>query len=198
LLEVRRGESEVRDVQNIADVLVDPERALERRNHWEKTSHSLLVGAILHAREIFMGSQSRRGERAPKKAEHRSSLFTGDAGPVNQASAILDIQTPALPRLQRCLDVAGQHQSFSPGGPIISKLRPDFVAKRKPSGNVKEVTRHKTTNHDSARNVPKGLFPEQTREAAALMHPTSVALRLQNRQPDVHHPQESGAGGHGR
>lgn len=48
LMEVRRGASEVRDVQNIADVLVDPEGALERRNHWEKTSHSLLVGAILH------------------------------------------------------------------------------------------------------------------------------------------------------
>ncbi len=48
LLEVRRGSREVRDVQNIADVLVDPEGALERRNHWEKTSHSLLVGAILH------------------------------------------------------------------------------------------------------------------------------------------------------
>jgi type IV secretion system protein VirD4 len=28
--------------------LVDPEGALERRNHWEKTSHSILVGAILH------------------------------------------------------------------------------------------------------------------------------------------------------
>ena len=25
-----------------------PEGALERRNHWEKTSHALLVGAILH------------------------------------------------------------------------------------------------------------------------------------------------------
>jgi type IV secretion system protein VirD4 len=48
LLEVRRGDREVRDVQNIADILVDPEGALERRNHWEKTSHSLLVGAILH------------------------------------------------------------------------------------------------------------------------------------------------------
>lgn len=48
LLEVRRGEWEVRDVQNVADVLVDPEGSLEKRNHWEKTSHSLLVGAILH------------------------------------------------------------------------------------------------------------------------------------------------------
>src|ERR1700686_5099207 len=48
LLEVRRGEWEVRDVQNIADVLVDPEGALEKRNHWEKTSHALLVGTIFH------------------------------------------------------------------------------------------------------------------------------------------------------
>ncbi len=48
LLEVRRGDWEVRDVQNIADILVDPEGSLDKRNHWEKTSHSLLVGAILH------------------------------------------------------------------------------------------------------------------------------------------------------
>ncbi len=48
LLEVRRGANEVRDVQNVADILVDPEGALEKRNHWEKTSHALLVGAILH------------------------------------------------------------------------------------------------------------------------------------------------------
>ena len=48
LIEVRRGEWEVRDVQNVADVLVDPEGSLDKRNHWEKTSHALLVGAILH------------------------------------------------------------------------------------------------------------------------------------------------------
>lgn len=48
LLEVRKGPHEVRDVQNIADILVDPEGALERRTHWEKTSHALLVGVILH------------------------------------------------------------------------------------------------------------------------------------------------------
>ena len=48
LLEVRQGPNEVRDVQNVADILVDPEGAVEKRNHWEKTSHALLVGAILH------------------------------------------------------------------------------------------------------------------------------------------------------
>lgn len=48
LLEVRRGTHEVRDVQNIADILVDPDGARERRDHWEKTAHALLTGAILH------------------------------------------------------------------------------------------------------------------------------------------------------
>ena len=48
LLEVRKGTHEVRDVQNIADILVDPEGAKERRDHWEKTAHALLTGVILH------------------------------------------------------------------------------------------------------------------------------------------------------
>lgn len=48
LLEVRRGDNEVRDVQNIVDILVDPEGSLERRNHWDLTAHALLVGVILH------------------------------------------------------------------------------------------------------------------------------------------------------
>ena len=33
LLEIRKGDCEVRDAQNIADILVEPEGALERRNH---------------------------------------------------------------------------------------------------------------------------------------------------------------------
>jgi type IV secretion system protein VirD4 len=48
LLEVRLGAHEVRDAQNVADILVDPDGSLERRSHWDKTAHSLLVGAILH------------------------------------------------------------------------------------------------------------------------------------------------------
>jgi type IV secretion system protein VirD4 len=48
LLEVRKGAQEVRDVQNIADILVDPEGARDRRDHWDKSAHALLTGAILH------------------------------------------------------------------------------------------------------------------------------------------------------
>ncbi|MCR9078564.1 MAG: IncP-type conjugal transfer protein TraG [Hyphomonadaceae bacterium] len=48
LSEVRLDLNVVRDVQNIADILVDPEGSLERSSHWEKTAHALLVGAILH------------------------------------------------------------------------------------------------------------------------------------------------------
>ena len=47
LLEVRRGDLEVRDVQNIADMIVDPE-GKGMTDHWAKTGHSLLVGTILH------------------------------------------------------------------------------------------------------------------------------------------------------
>jgi type IV secretion system protein VirD4 len=47
LLEVRLGDLEVRDVQNIADMIVDPE-GKGMTDHWAKTGHSLLVGTILH------------------------------------------------------------------------------------------------------------------------------------------------------
>jgi type IV secretion system protein VirD4 len=48
LFEVRLGENEVKDTQMIADILVDPEGASERMDHWAKTGHALLVGSILH------------------------------------------------------------------------------------------------------------------------------------------------------
>jgi type IV secretion system protein VirD4 len=90
LLEVRRGPSEVRDVQNIADVLVDPEGSLERRSHWEKTSHSLLVGAILHvlyaeADKTLAGVTALLSDpRRPIETTLRAMMTTphlGEAGP---------------------------------------------------------------------------------------------------------------------
>ncbi len=48
LLEIRKGLSEVKDTQNVADILVDPTGDKETRDHWQTTAHSLLVGAILH------------------------------------------------------------------------------------------------------------------------------------------------------
>nr|WP_249296674.1 conjugal transfer protein TraG [Acidiphilium multivorum] len=90
LLEVRKGEWEVRDVQNVADVLVDPEGSLERRNHWEKTSHSLLVGAILHvlyaeADKTLAGVAAFLSDpKRPIEATLRVMMTTrhlGDAGP---------------------------------------------------------------------------------------------------------------------
>ena len=48
LMEVRKGRSEVKDVQNIADMLVDPTGEKETRDHWQATAHALLTGAILH------------------------------------------------------------------------------------------------------------------------------------------------------
>lgn len=74
LLEVRRGENEVRDVQNIADILVDPEGSLERRNHWEKTGHALLVGVILHV--LYAGSEKTLAGCAVFLSDPRRSFET--------------------------------------------------------------------------------------------------------------------------
>jgi len=98
LLEVRQGEWEVRDVQNIADILVDPEGSLDKRNHWEKTSHSLLVGAILHVlyaepEKTLAGVANFLSDpRRPVEATLRAMMDTphlGDAGvhPVIASSA---------------------------------------------------------------------------------------------------------------
>jgi type IV secretion system protein VirD4 len=47
LLEVRPGPYQIKDVQNIADMIVDPDgKGLE--SHWAKTGHALLVGVLLH------------------------------------------------------------------------------------------------------------------------------------------------------
>lgn len=48
LLEIRRGENEVRDAQAVADMLVDPDGTKEQKDHWQLTAHTLLTGAILH------------------------------------------------------------------------------------------------------------------------------------------------------
>ncbi|MCP5056757.1 MAG: type IV secretory system conjugative DNA transfer family protein [bacterium] len=47
LLEVRRGPHEIRDVQNIADILVDPDGD-GAKDHWDLTAQEVLSGAILH------------------------------------------------------------------------------------------------------------------------------------------------------
>ncbi len=47
LYEVRLGENEVRDVQNIADMIVDPD-GKGKHDHWRLSAYNLLTGVILH------------------------------------------------------------------------------------------------------------------------------------------------------
>jgi type IV secretion system protein VirD4 len=47
LTQIRRGEAEVRDAQVLADMLVDPEGALQARSHWQLRAFELLVAAML-------------------------------------------------------------------------------------------------------------------------------------------------------
>src|SRR5262245_9217982 len=78
LLEVRKGMHEVRDVQNIADILVDPEGARDRRDHWAKPAHALLTGAILHV--LYAEAEKTLSRVASLLADpSRSTLHTLDA-----------------------------------------------------------------------------------------------------------------------
>ena len=59
VLEVRRGPEEVRDAQNIADMLVDPD-GHGVKDHWDITAQEVLLGAILHV--LYVGrDKSLRG-----------------------------------------------------------------------------------------------------------------------------------------
>lgn len=54
LLEIRIGEKEVRDAQNLASMIVNPEgKGLE--DHWTKSAYNLLVGLIIHI--IYAGKE---------------------------------------------------------------------------------------------------------------------------------------------
>lgn len=48
LLEVRRGANEVRDVQNIVEILVDPAGDGRHQDFWDRSAKHVLVGVILH------------------------------------------------------------------------------------------------------------------------------------------------------
>lgn len=48
LFEVRIGPNEVRDVQNIVEVLVDPQGDGRNQDFWDRSAKNILVGVILH------------------------------------------------------------------------------------------------------------------------------------------------------
>ena len=54
LLEIRLGPNEVRDAQNVADMLVDPD-GRGAKDHWDLTAEELLVGTILHV--LYVGRE---------------------------------------------------------------------------------------------------------------------------------------------
>ena len=89
LFEVRRGANEVRDVQNIVEILVDPAGDGRHQDFWDRSAKHVLVGVILHvlyaepperktlavrAREA---ARSRRDRARDEVGYHRISPTTG-------------------------------------------------------------------------------------------------------------------------
>src|SRR5450432_2105548 len=97
LLEIRKGLSEVKDTQNVADILVDPTGERETKDHWQTTAHSLLTGAILHVLyaepgktlagvAAFLSDPSRPGADALQRMLETRHLPSGPHPVVAQAA----------------------------------------------------------------------------------------------------------------
>lgn len=48
MLEIRKGDNEFRDAQNIAEMIIDTGDPNHKNDHWERTSKALFIAAILH------------------------------------------------------------------------------------------------------------------------------------------------------
>ena len=48
MLEIRQGDNEFRDAQNIAEMIIDTGDPNHKNDHWERTSKALFIAAILH------------------------------------------------------------------------------------------------------------------------------------------------------
>ncbi len=90
LLEVRKGANEVRDVQNIVEILVDPQGDGRHQDFWDRSAKSILVGVILHV--LYAEPQPRKTlavvrelladldatAAAMKSTLHRQNPLTGE------------------------------------------------------------------------------------------------------------------------
>jgi len=80
LAEIRlRTKDEVRDVQNICDMLVDP-NGDSKPDHWSRTSHNLLVGIITHLCYVY----DKEGRGCPSLSDVASFLSRPDM-PIEEA-----------------------------------------------------------------------------------------------------------------
>lgn len=58
LFEVRKGANEIRDVQNIVEILVDPHGDGRNQDFWDRSAKAVLVGVILHV--LYAEPQERK------------------------------------------------------------------------------------------------------------------------------------------
>jgi type IV secretory pathway TraG/TraD family ATPase VirD4 len=126
LLEVRPGENEVRDVQNIADMLVDGKGA-QPRDHREKTAYALRTGAIL--RVLASTWRHVALHRAVRHREHsQSSTLTITCGVMRNGAAQYWLARDVRPRSggSRHDDACRRSLALSlAAGPLASYIQND-------------------------------------------------------------------------
>jgi len=75
LFEVRRGVSEVRDVQNIVDIIADPAGDGRHSDFWDKSARQVLIGVIIH---VLYAEPAHRKNLAVVREKLRDLKSTAD------------------------------------------------------------------------------------------------------------------------
>ena len=116
------GDQEVRDAQNVADILVDP-NGDRIRDHWDRTAHSLLVGVMLHVlyaeREKTLAGCARFLARPDRPIDTALEVIDPDSG-VATLTQTLEVEESS----GGCCQASGQDTSFFVLGlPVLLVLR---------------------------------------------------------------------------
>jgi type IV secretion system protein VirD4 len=101
LFEIRAGLHEIKDTQNVADILADPSGENENRDHWQTSAHTLLVGAILHvlyaeADKTLAGVAALLSDPSRTQAETLQRMLTTRHTPAGPHSVIAQVAREML------------------------------------------------------------------------------------------------------
>jgi len=146
LEEIRIGPEEVKDAQNIADMLIDP-TGNAPRDHWDLTGHDLLTGVILHVIHTsaqktlagclnFLNPPDRNQEKAlramietPHAGEIAHAVIAGAAQAVlskspNERASVISVATRCLALFRDPIIAANTSKSDFSISDLIHHERP--------------------------------------------------------------------------
>ena len=135
LFEIRKGDNEIRDTQNIVEMLVNPTGMKHTMDIWDQQASQFLVALILHVlyTEAGRAKESGHGSHAPAGFQEHRQGDDPHAAPVQPA----DRRTGVAPR-----DRPGGQGAAPPAGEVSSQRAPARQPAISPFGRTIIIARN--------------------------------------------------------